>query len=118
MRINSDIYFIVNNNEFKRLFKGLFKSNPYNIDTTSFVDNIDIAKTESQNNVYIYSYSGFFHYLRESKLLDTNSIYLFQSLRWDYIKLLFLANGFNVSGGSHSLRHLLTPVELSLARFY
>lgn len=68
--------------------------------------------------IYLYSYDDFFYLLRDAGTLDFNAIYMFQSVRWEYIKLLFLANGFNVSGGSHTLRHLLSPTDLLLSKFY
>lgn len=116
--LNSDLYLILSDQEFSMLQNNTY-SNQYRVLLTSFLDN-NKSRVDSynENNIYIYSYSDFFLILKQDCVLDTDAVYLFQGLRWEYLKLLFRSAGFNLSGGSHNLRHLLSPIDLKLSQFY
>lgn len=114
LKKNLDVYIIVNDSTYKifRTQKGLR--------LTTFRENIDRKPdlSEWSGSMHFYSYTDFFSILKNEQIIDHRSIFIFQNLRWEFVKLLFRHSGYNLTGGSHNLRHLLSPNYLRFSNFY
>jgi hypothetical protein len=79
-------------------------------------ENLDFVIYEvSKDN--LFNDMIFTKYILKNDPLLKSMIFIFENLSWAEIVLLFRLNNLNISGGSNTLRHILSPVQLRLAQF-
>lgn len=84
---------------------------------TTFRENIDRKPdlSEYSGSIHFYSYTEFFSILKIEQIIEHRTIFIFQNLRWEFVKLLFRHSGYNLRGGSHNLLNLISPNDLRLS---
>ena len=72
------------------------------------------------NSLISTTYASFLETLREyPHILEKyqSTLFIFHKSTWEMVRILFKLSGIRVSGGSHTKRHLISPLEVRLIDF-
>jgi hypothetical protein len=69
------------------------------------------------NTKQFFSYSGFEYFFEYNKEDNYEVVYAFRDINWQQICTYFASTGIDISGGSNSKKHLLSPHQYRLSQF-
>jgi len=92
-------------------------SDEFSIEEIKYGAGITSIKIVKINTHKFFSYDGLEYFFSDNRSDNFEVVYVFHNINWKDICVLFATSGIDISGGSNSKKHLLSPHQYRLAQF-